>query len=185
MKKYKYSRIHIFGASGSGTTTLAKKLCSLYNFKHYDTDNYYWLPTDPPYKESRKIEERIQLLDLDLNSNSNWILSGSLCGWGDFTLHYFDLVIFLYIPREIRIQRLKKREYQRYKDDMLPGGKYYEKYGEFINWAKEYDTGDVHVRSLKLHREWMKKITCRLVKIEKCIELDRCVEIVNRVQLIS
>ena len=39
--------IHIFGASGSGTTTLAEKISRELGYFHLDTDDYFWLPTDP------------------------------------------------------------------------------------------------------------------------------------------
>ena len=39
--------IHIFGASGSGTTTLAEKTSRELGYFHLDTDDYFWLPTDP------------------------------------------------------------------------------------------------------------------------------------------
>ena len=38
--------IHIFGASGSGTTTLGKKICSELGYTLMDTDAYYWIPTE-------------------------------------------------------------------------------------------------------------------------------------------
>ncbi len=43
------SVIHIYGASGSGTTTLARYLGSRLGYDVMDTDDYYWLPFDPPY----------------------------------------------------------------------------------------------------------------------------------------
>lgn len=44
--------IHIYGASGSGTTTLAKYICEKLNYVVMDTDDYFWRPTNPPYKVS-------------------------------------------------------------------------------------------------------------------------------------
>lgn len=39
--------IHIFGASGSGTTTLAEKISRELGYFHLDTDDYFWLPPTP------------------------------------------------------------------------------------------------------------------------------------------
>ncbi len=103
-------RIHIFGASGSGTTTLAIAIAEKMGFKHYDTDNYIWEKTDPLYQIIRERNDRQELLCQDLSDIDSWVLSGSLCGWGDFAIPFFDLVIFLYLPIEPRIQRLEKRE---------------------------------------------------------------------------
>ena len=54
--------IHIFGASGSGTTTLGKKICSELGYTLMDTDAYYWIPTEPPFKLKRPANERIELM---------------------------------------------------------------------------------------------------------------------------
>ncbi len=51
-------RIHITGASGSGTTTLGRALAAELSCPHFDSDDYFWLPTDPPYTTQRDSEER-------------------------------------------------------------------------------------------------------------------------------
>jgi adenylate kinase family enzyme len=48
-------RILITGASGSGTTTLGKTLASKLNWGFFEADDYYWLPTEPPYKKRESI----------------------------------------------------------------------------------------------------------------------------------
>ncbi len=50
--------IHIFGASGSGTTTLGRKICSELGYCFMDTDDYFWLPTNPKYTTKRDKKER-------------------------------------------------------------------------------------------------------------------------------
>jgi len=47
-------RIHIFGASGSGTSSLAAALAARHGHRHVDTDDYFWLPTEPPYQQPRR-----------------------------------------------------------------------------------------------------------------------------------
>ena len=54
--------IHIFGASGSGTTTLARCIAERWGFVHLDSDDFFWLPTDPPYTHKRPIDERVPLM---------------------------------------------------------------------------------------------------------------------------
>jgi len=85
-------RIHIFGASGSGTTTLAKVLADVLNIPHFDTDIFFWIQTTPPFQLIRKRVERQKLLRQVLTQNNSWVLSGSLCGWGDFAIPMFDLL---------------------------------------------------------------------------------------------
>src|SRR4029450_3942966 len=99
-------RIHILGASGSGTTTLGRALAERLQYPHFDTDDYFWLPTDPPYTQQRERTERAQLLMDDIPAQDSWVLSGSLCGWGDVAIPLFALVVFLWIPQDIRMERL-------------------------------------------------------------------------------
>ena len=43
--------IHIFGASGCGTTTLGDAVAEKLPLTHFDVDDFYWRPTDPPFVE--------------------------------------------------------------------------------------------------------------------------------------
>jgi len=159
-------RIHILGASGSGTTSIAKAVCREMGYAHFDSDNYLWLPTQEPFTVLRPPEERIALLSHDLNSCDKWVNSGSLMSWGDEIIPLFDLVVFVYVPTEIRVERLKKREYERYGDAIMPGGSRYEDSKMFIEWAAAYDTGTSFGRNLQKHEEWLTGITCDIIRIE-------------------
>src|SRR5207249_3761430 len=53
------SRVHIVGASGSGTTSLGGALAARFGHRHLDTDDFFWVRTDPPYREKRPREERL------------------------------------------------------------------------------------------------------------------------------
>ena len=160
------NRIHIFGASGSGTTTIAKKISETLNYAHFDTDSYYWHPTTPPFTQKRPIETRLQMMNTDLTTQEKWILSGSLDGWGDPLLPLFELIVFVYVPQKARIERLKKREIERYGNNILPGGSMYQSSQEFINWAKGYESGELSGRNLPRHKKWMAQLNHELLRIE-------------------
>jgi len=49
-------RIHILGASGSGTTTLGRALAERLQYPHFETDDYFWLPTAPPTSTSENVQ---------------------------------------------------------------------------------------------------------------------------------
>jgi len=68
--------IHIFGASGAGTTTLGKAINQRYGHTHLDTDDYFWLPTNPPFVTSREREERTKLLGEDILKRENCVITG-------------------------------------------------------------------------------------------------------------
>lgn len=72
-------RIHIFGASGSGASTLGQELTTKLPHINLDADDYYWLKK---FTSRRKPSDRIKMLSDDLDQHQQWILSGSVCGWG-------------------------------------------------------------------------------------------------------
>jgi adenylate kinase family enzyme len=147
--------IHILGASGSGTTTLGRALAERLQCPHFDTDDYFWLPTDPPFTHQRACTERQQLLMDDLIAHDSWVLSGALCGWGDGAIPRFELVVFLAIPHDIRMERLRQREHERFGERILPGRDMDEKSQQLFAWAASYDDGDVNIRSRRQHDQWL------------------------------
>lgn len=152
--------IHIFGAAGSGTSTLGKAIASKYGYEFIDVDDYYWLDTPIPFTKSRDKIVRVQMLKDKINSVKDCVVSGAICVWGDELIPYLDVVIKLEVPTDIRVNRLKKREYQRFGSRIEEGGDMYNNHLRFIDWAKVYDSGDVDVRSNKLHNNWLKKVNC-------------------------
>jgi adenylate kinase family enzyme len=175
------ARIHILGASGSGTTTLGRALAVECSCPHLDTDDFFWLPTDPPYQQVRARQERQQLLGKALAKSPSWVLSGSLCGWGDLFISSFDLVVFLYIPRDLRMRRLQEREVARYGQEAVqPGGSRHEAYTAFLAWAASYDEGDLTLRSRRLHEAWLQQLTCPVVRLEGGMPTAKQVDTVCR-----
>jgi len=156
LKLGKFTRIHLTGASGSGTTTLGKALSEKSQFHFIDADDHFWQPTIPPYQLKESRENRLKSILKNIKSTDHSIVSGSVVDWGDELELSFDLVIFLSIPNQVRIDRLKKREIERY-------GVINE---EFIAWADLYETGGLEVRSRKLHEFWLEKIKCPVLKLE-------------------
>jgi adenylate kinase family enzyme/ribosomal protein S18 acetylase RimI-like enzyme len=166
-------RIHIFGASGAGTTTLGRALSKRLSIDHFDSDDYFWVKTPVPYTEKSDVAKRVELLRSDLFASREWVLSGSLCEWGDFAIPLFTLAVFLWIPAELRMKRLRGREISRYGEEALsPGGWFYQNHLDFMAYAASYDLGGLDVRSRKLHEQWMSKLPCRLLRIEVPMSID-------------
>ncbi|MBQ3155399.1 MAG: GNAT family N-acetyltransferase [Clostridia bacterium] len=164
--------IHIFGASGSGTTTLGRALAADMGLVHMDTDDYYWLPTDPKFTAKRPIDERLTLMQADINAaKKGVIISGSLTGWGDPLIPQFTHVVRLTTPTEVRIERLRQREYADFGERIRESGDMYVDYLAFLDWAAQYDTGDVTMRSKACHDEWQKILPCPLTVTTGAMEL--------------
>ena len=165
-------RIHILGAFGSGTTTLGRALAACLQCPHFDTDDYVWLPTDPPYTHQRERTERAQLLMNDITAHDAWVVSGSLCGWGDVAIPRFELVVFLSIPHDIRMERLRRREHTRFGERILPGGDMYESSQAFLTRAASYEEGGLDIRSRQLHDQWLGTLPCPIICFEGAYTIE-------------
>jgi len=148
--------IHITGASGSGTTTPGAALALRLGYRHLDADDYYWELTHPPYRVKREKDRRLHRLREAMESSERNVLSGSICGWGAALEDSFDLIIYLRIPPDVRLARLRAREIIRH-------GKVND---EFIAWAALYDEGDASVRSRARHEQWLACRTCPILRLE-------------------
>lgn len=160
-------RIHITGASGSGTSTLGRALAQALGVPHHDTDDYFWLPTSPPYCDKRPIPDRLRLMQELFLPRDGWVLSGSLDGWGNPLIASFDLVAFLSVPTPVRLARLREREARRYgAAAMQPGGARYVATVEFIDWASHYDEPNFDSRSRARHEAWLAALPCPVLRLD-------------------
>lgn len=164
--------IHIYGASGSGTTTLGRKICNELGYKLMDTDDYFWIPTNPRYTLKRSKEERLSLMKNDIFEAGNVVISGSLVDWGDELIPLFTLAIKLETKTEIRIDRLKNREREAFGKRIEFGGDMYQNHIDFIEWAKLYDNGGMEIRSKIKHDEWEKLLACNQLVLDGANDLE-------------
>jgi adenylate kinase family enzyme len=69
-------RIYITGASCAGVTTLGQNVATLLGLRHVDVDDYFWMPTNPPFTTKRPPSERVSLLQ-QKSGYDDWVLTGS------------------------------------------------------------------------------------------------------------
>ena len=158
--------IHITGASGTGATTLGTALAAKLRVPHFDTDDFYWLPTNPPFTTKRPVAERITLLSERLASQAGWMLSGSALNWGEPLEPLYDLVVFLTLDPDVRMDRIRRRELARYGERIKPGGDMAEISSAFLAWAAAYDTAGEEQRSLVAHETWLAALTTPMIRLD-------------------
>ncbi|SDL79996.1 Adenylate kinase [Catalinimonas alkaloidigena] len=171
-------RIHIFGASGSGVTTLGNRLAAALGCPYFDADAYYWEESDPPFTIRRDPVVRNDRLREALSAQAAWVLGGSLVSWGPEWPLRFDLAVFIWIPPSVRLERLRSREHKRYGDIIRTDPVRRRQYEAFIAWAARYDDSTFRGRSLVVHETWMSALPCPVLQLRGDMTVEHRVQAV-------
>ena len=94
---------------------------------------------------------------------------------------FFTLAIRLVTDTEIRIERIKQREWNKFGERIAPGGDMYQQHLDFVEWARKYDTGSVNMRSKAKHDEWQKLLQCKQIVLNGANDLEENLEKVRRI----
>ena len=168
------SRIHVMGASGSGTTTLARALATRWSVPHADADDYFWVPTAPPFRQKRPPEQRVALMEQVFAPREAWVLSGSMSGWGESVADRCDAVVFLTLDPAERMRRLESREQvRRVGQESDPKA-----WEQFRSWAASYDDPAFTGRSRAGHEAWLEWIDRPVLRLDSARPVEELVEAV-------
>jgi adenylate kinase family enzyme/predicted N-acetyltransferase YhbS len=170
-------RINILGASGTGKTTLGRAIAWELGLPFFDSDDYFHFPTDPPFQKQRTGEERRDLLQRDLGPLSSWVLSGGAGTWLPRPELEFTLVVFLRLPADLRISRLREREARLYGTRIAAGGDMETTHREFLEWTSGYDDGSCGgTNSFPAHERFLQELECPLLRMEEALSTGSQVE---------
>lgn len=163
-------RVLVTGAAGTGTTTLASAMAARWSVPHTDADDYFWVPTDPPYRQVRPAAERVELMGSLFLPRPAWVLSGSVMGWGEpaqAVMERVELVVLLTVDPVTRMARVEDRQRRRYGTEAIaPGGLLHEEHVDFLTWCAGYDDPDFDGRNLAGHLAWLDEIDQPAVRLD-------------------
>ena len=150
--------ICVCGLNGSGKTTFGAALAKKLNFKHMDIENYYFTQTDNPYASARSREEVEVLLLEDVRNNPCFVFSAVNGNMNHEINSCYDLVVYLEVPQEIRMKRIRLRAFDKFGDRVLPGGDMYEQEEKFFEFAQKRTPAKIEC--------WLQTLTCRVVRLD-------------------
>ena len=96
------------------------------------------------------------IVDALKGSPDGAVVAGSVVDWGSEVEDAFALIVFLTVPAELRIERLKRREESTLGSIDL----------NFLAWAAQYDDGHMPGRSLAIHEHWLAQRSSKILRIE-------------------
>jgi adenylate kinase family enzyme len=169
-------RVHITGAACAGVTTLGQALALRLDVPLADTDDAYWLPTDPPFTTRRLPQERRALIRAWIGDSPGWVVSGSLVSWGTDLIRDAHLTVFVDTPTPLRLERLSAREAARFGDRILPGGDMHAIHESFLDWAACYDDPAFDGRSRRGHEDWLSRLPMPVLAVDGTEPVDMLVD---------
>ncbi|TDE90843.1 adenylate kinase [Occultella glacieicola] len=102
-------RILVYGVTGSGKTTLARRIGEARGLPWHSVDDEIgWLPgwTERPPEEQRRLAEQIC-------AREHWVMDTAYGKWVDVPLARVELIVALDYPRWFSLQRLVRRTLSR------------------------------------------------------------------------
>lgn len=171
-------RIYLTGASCAGVSTLGRALSRHFDVPQLDVDDFYWMPTDPPFTVKRPPEDRVLLIQARQRASDGWILTGSFMGWGEALIDEVDLIGFVVTPTAIRLARLDRREADRHGARIRPGGDMHAGHLAFRRWASRYDDASFTGRSRAQHERWLGAQSARVLQLDGT---QPAADLVNRI----
>lgn len=107
-------RILIYGVTGSGKTTMARRLSALTGLPWHSVDDLTW---EPGWVQVPEAEQRRRVADIC--REPEWILDTAYEAWLDEALSRAELIVGLDYPRWFSLQRLLRRTAARLLDRRL------------------------------------------------------------------
>lgn len=152
--------LQLLGAAGAGKSTLGALLSRQTGLPLLHADHYRW--QDDQFEQMRSVPLRRAMLAQDMACHPSFLLDGGVSGWLPEGLLQPDLLILVRCPQQARMDRLTRREQQRYGQDCLsPGHPHFQPTQEFLEWAAGYEQyGREEANSLASHMALLAQTPC-------------------------
>ncbi len=127
--------ILVFGANGSGKSTVGRELARVLNYKFMDHEAYAFAESEIPYAAERSREECLRLILADINKYGSFVLCAVTGDFSEEISSMYQFAVCLSAPQDIRMERIGRRAFERYGARVLEGGDMYERQTAFLDFA--------------------------------------------------
>ena len=176
--------IIICGLNGCGKSTLGKTLARKLHFHFIDNEDLYFSKMAPNYiyTSPRTREEVEKLLWSEIRAHEDFVFASVKGDYGETIYPFFQYAVLIDVPKDIRIQRVRNRSFQKFGKRMLLGGDLYGQEEKFFDLVKSRPENAVE--------EWVQSLKCPVLRIDGTKSLEENVDFVmkqiqNSVQLVD
>lgn len=110
-------RILVFGNSGAGKSTWARRQIDRQGVAHLDLDTLAWRPTDPPTRApiAESQTQIIAFMDACTDGHARWVIEGCYADLLALATPYATALIFLDLPVSVCIEHARARSWEPHK----------------------------------------------------------------------
>ena len=164
--------IVICGLNGSGKSTLGKALAEKLDFHFVDNEDLYFPKTSPDYIYSspRTREEVEKILFNEIKAHENFVFASVKGDYGEYIYPFFQCAVLINVPKDIRMQRVRNRSFQKFGDRMLIGGDLYEQEETFFELVESRPENTVE--------EWIQSLKCPIIRIDGTKSIEENIDVI-------
>ncbi|MCB6571426.1 AAA family ATPase [Eubacterium limosum] len=152
--------IIICGLNGTGKSELGKALAEKLKFYFIDIEKLSFYTTDQYYiYSSQRTHEEVQKILLnEIRAHDNFVLASVKGDYGEVIYSFFQYIVLIDVPRDIRLQRVRNRSFQKFGNRILPGGDLHRKEEGFFDFVKS--------RTEYIVEEWVQSMDCPVIRVD-------------------
>lgn len=150
----------VCGLNGCGKSTLGKALAQELGFYFIDNEYLFFDRTNAndPYANPRSREEAEKIFAQKVAEHGEFVFAAVTGNYGKDAHTLYRYAILIETPKEIRIQRVKNRSFQKFGNRMLPGGDLHESEEAFFAFVEN--------RSEDHAEKWVKTLNCPVIRVD-------------------
>ena len=152
--------IIVCGLNGSGKSTLGKALSEKLGLYFIDVEELYFPKTNPDYvyASSRSEDEVAKLLADEIQAHESFVFAAVRGNYGADAHSYYQFAVHIDVAKDIRMQRVRNRSFQKFGQRMLPGGDLYEREEAFFDM--------VNSRQSSHAEKWLQSLDCPVIRVD-------------------
>ncbi|MDE6412414.1 MAG: hypothetical protein K2K42_00745, partial [Eubacterium sp.] len=120
-------------------------------------------------------KEAEKILFSKIEKHNDFVLASVKGNYGKEFYSFINYAVLLNVPKDIRLERVKNRSFQKFGNRMLPNGDLYEQEEAFFEFVKSRNENAVE--------KWIKNLYCPVIKLDGTKSIDENVNYI--IQLIK